>query len=161
MTHHVRPKQRIDARRGRLLIAAATITVAVSACSDNITVHGNLPKENDIEQIAVGLDDRNAVAQRLGTPSTLSTFQDDKWFYIGSKMEKVAFMKPQVVDRKIFVVSFDDSGTVDEKSLYTLEDGQFVDLVDRKTPTEGRELTVIQQFFGNLGRFSSQSEGTQ
>jgi outer membrane protein assembly factor BamE (lipoprotein component of BamABCDE complex) len=143
------------------LLAFAVVLGALVACADNVTVHGNLPKDQDIEQIAVGLDDRNSVAGRLGTPSTLSTFQDNKWFYIGSKMEKIAFMKPQVIDRKILVVSFNDAGTVDEKSLYTLEDGQVVDLVDRKTPTEGRELTILQQFFGNLGRFSSQSEGSQ
>jgi len=142
-------------------LLAACALFAAAACSDNVSVHGNLPKEKDINDIAVGLDDRNSVASRLGTPSTVSTFEDDKWYYIGSKMETVAFMKPQVVDRKVLVVSFDDAGSVSDKSLYTLEDGRVVDLVDRKTPTEGRELTILQQFFGNLGRFTSQSEGSQ
>jgi len=30
--------------------------------------------------------------------------------------------------------------------------------VNRKTPTKGKELTVIQQLIGNVGRFSSIEE---
>ncbi|MDX1710331.1 MAG: outer membrane protein assembly factor BamE [Rhodovibrionaceae bacterium] len=160
MKLHTRDTRHRGFRRATTLMAACAL-LAAAACSDNISVHGNLPKERDINEIAIGLDDRSSVADRLGTPSTVSTFEDDKWYYIGSKMEKVAFMKPQVIDRKVLVVSFDDAGSVSDKSLYTLEDGRVIDLVDRETPTEGRELTILQQFFGNLGRFSSQSEGSQ
>ena len=35
-----------------------------------------------------------------------------------------------------------------------MEDAQDVDPVDRETPTEGRDLTLLQQLFGNIGKFS-------
>ena len=55
-------------------------------------------------------------------------------------------------ERSIVVVSFDTTGYVEETAVYHLEDGRQIDPVDRITPTEGRELTVLQQLLGNFGR---------
>ncbi len=128
-------------------------TLALGACADEIAVRGNMPDPEDIDAIKVG-DNRRDVAERLGSPSTLSTFQDGKWYYIGQKTQQFAFMKPEVVERQIFVVSFDDKGIVQDTTLYALEDGQIIDPVSRTTPTEGQELTILQQLFGNIGRFN-------
>ena len=38
---------------------------------------------------------------------------------------------------------------------YGLEEGKIISYVDRTTPTRGRELTVLQQLFGNLGRLGA------
>jgi hypothetical protein len=37
---------------------------------------------------------------------------------------------------------------------YGLEDGQIIDFNTRKTPTRGRDFTILQQLFQNLGRFT-------
>ena len=37
---------------------------------------------------------------------------------------------------------------------YDLTDGKDVDMVTRITPTAGKELTVLEQIMGNVGRFS-------
>ena len=52
------------------------------------------------------------------------------------------------------LVSFDAANRVDILSEYDLEDGKPVIPTDRITPTAGKEITVLQQLFGNLGRFS-------
>jgi hypothetical protein len=36
-----------------------------------------------------------------------------------------------------------------------------VPYVREKTPTSGQEMTVLQQFVGNLGRFNKQGEGAK
>ena len=38
-------------------------------------------------------------------------------------------------------------------------DGQEIKVVKRKTPTRGKELTVIEQLLGNVGRFDDSSTG--
>ena len=40
---------------------------------------------------------------------------------------------------------------------FELEDGQEVAMVERETPTRGKELSLLQQLFGNLGRFNDVS----
>ena len=66
----------------------------------------------------------------------------------------MAFFEPEILERNVLVVSFTDDGRVDEKKVYTLNDSREVDPVDRVTPTEGKTLSVFQQLFGNIGRFT-------
>ena len=138
--------------RHRLLVATALFGVAATGCSPIVAVRGNMPDVEDIAVIRPGVDTRQDVIETLGSPSTLSTFEARTWFYIGQRTEQVAFFAPEVVDRSVFVVKFDSGGMVDETKLYTLHDGKVIDPVSRETPTEGRELTILQQIFGNLGR---------
>ena len=57
----------------------------------------------------------------------------------------------------MLVVAFDGNGRVSGTRTYTLADARDVDPVDRVTPTEGRELTLLQQLLGNIGRFPVES----
>lgn len=147
------PNQRLPGSRLRVALLAAGLCVGLAACGGEVAVRGNMPDPELIAEIQPGGDRREDVVDKLGSPSTVSTFLDRKWYYIGQKVEQFAFMSPTVVERSVLVVSFDETGTVDDTLMYTLEDGQIIDPVSRKTPTEGRELTVLQQLFGNLGRF--------
>jgi outer membrane protein assembly factor BamE (lipoprotein component of BamABCDE complex) len=142
----------------RLALAAAGATLLLAACSTEVTVRGNLPDPDAMSQVQIGASSRQQVAEILGSPSTISSFQDRTWYYIGQKQTQVAFLDPEVLERTVFVVAFDDAGMVKETAHYTLEDGIIIDPVTRETPTEGRELTVLQQIFGNLGKFPTSQQ---
>ena len=137
---------------GRVLLAAA-LSAGLAACGGEVVTRGNMPDAELIAEIEPGLDTREDVVDKLGSPSAISTFQDRKWYYVGQRTKNLAFFKPEVVERSVFVVAFDGTGLVDDTLLYTLEDGKIVNPVTRTTPTEGKELTILQQFFGNFGRF--------
>ncbi len=137
----------------RALAGAVVAALLLGGCAQPLKVRGNLPDPEVIGEIATGIHTRDDVKDKIGSPSAISTFEDDKWYYIGQKIKQFAFLKPKVVERSVLVVSFDESGVVDDTRLYTLEDGRIIDPVDRVTPTEGREITFLQQLLGNLGRF--------
>lgn len=149
----------ILAGRGPLRASAAALSAAliVAGCEPTYTSHGFAPQMADLEDIAVGQDTRGSVMRKLGRPSTVSSFEADVWYYEASKVETYAFYAPEVVERTVVAVKFDPNGLVTEVNRYGIEDGRIVDLVTRRTPTYGRELTVLQQIFGNLGRFGSGS----
>ncbi len=107
-----------------------------------------------VSKINPGVHTRIDIASLLGSPSTVSTFQDSKWYYIGQKTTQFAFFEPEILERKVLVISFDDAGYVADTRTYGIEDGKIIDPVERITPTEGRELSIIQQLLGNLGRFT-------
>lgn len=142
--------------RLRAALLAGTLAVTLGACAQTVQVRGNIPDEEIISKINPGVHSRIDIASLLGSPSTVSTFQDSKWYYIGQKSTQFAFFAPEVLERKVLVVSFDDAGVVVSTQTYALEDGKIIDPVDRITPTEGREITLLQQLLGNLGRFSGQ-----
>ncbi len=137
------------------MLLAGAVALALGACEQSVQVRGNIPDVDMVSKINPGIHTRVDIASLLGSPSTVSTFQDSKWYYIGQKTTQFAFFEPEVLERKVLVISFDDAGYVANTKTYGLEDGKIIDPVERITPTEGRELSFIQQLFGNLGRFTT------
>lgn len=135
-----------------LIVSAGLLLVG---CAPTYSNHGFMPAAADLDQITAGLDTRESVYRRLGNPSLSGAFHDDAWFYVASRVEHFAFYEPRVVDRTVVVVAFDEAGMVERVDRYGIEDGRVINLVTRTTPTFGRELTVLQQLFGNIGRFDS------
>ncbi len=133
--------------------------LGLGACSSGLNTHGNLPDKEVVEGIQPGVHSQQDVLGMLGSPSTVSTFEDSRWYYIGSRSETMAFFEPDVLERNVLVVSFSEDGRVDAKKVYTLNDSNDVDPVDRITPTEGKKLSLIQQLFGNVGRFTGTGTG--
>ena len=137
------------------VLFAGVLTLALGACEQSVQVRGNIPDTDAVSKISPGVHSRIDVASLLGSPSTVSTFEDSKWYYIGQKTTQFAFFEPEVLERKVLVISFNDAGYVADTKTYGLEDGKIIEPVGRITPTEGRELSVLQQLLGNLGRFTA------
>jgi outer membrane protein assembly factor BamE (lipoprotein component of BamABCDE complex) len=133
---------------------AIALVIALGACEPRLDTHGFMPNPELIAQIEPGVQDKAEVAEVLGTPSTVATFDQSIWYYITQQSRRFAFFKPEIVDQQVLVVKFDDADVVSEVNRYTIEDGLIVDPVTRKTPTVGKELTLLQQLFGNIGRFA-------
>lgn len=126
-----------------------------ASCSPIIENRGYVFDEKLLDQIKVNETISNDVMDILGSPSTTSAIDASTWYYIYSKAETVAFYHPTVTDRRVLAVSFDDDNKVNNLKYYGLEEGKIISYVDRTTPTRGRELTVLQQLFGNLGRLGA------
>jgi len=138
-----------------LLLALSSV---LPACARKIAVRGNLPEPELVIALQPGVSSREDVVRTLGSPSTVSSFESNIWFYIGERTEQTGFLDTEVVDRSVLVVSFQENGIVEDTRLFTIEDGRVINPVTRTTPTEGKELTVLQQIFLNLGRFNSPTD---
>tara|TARA_B100000315_G_scaffold223256_1_gene227897 strand:+ start:19101 stop:19583 length:483 start_codon:yes stop_codon:yes gene_type:complete len=148
---------------GRKLIrwaVAGTLVVAVSACAPRIATRGNLPDPDLLANIEVGQVNKRGVVELIGSPSSIAPFQGESWYYISERTETRAFFEPDVVERKVVIIRFDKKGIVSEVKTLGLKDGHDIAMVDRKTPTAGKEITLLQQLFGNIGRFESDVDPT-
>jgi outer membrane protein assembly factor BamE (lipoprotein component of BamABCDE complex) len=145
-------------KRGLLRLSAAALiaaAAATSACAPTHSYNGFLPDRNnqEIPEPQVGVDTRDTVVQRFGTPSTTAVFDQTAWYYVSSVQESVAFYTPRITERRVMVVRFDGE-TVAAVEKYGLERGRLVSYSDDATPTRGRELGVLEQLLGNVGRTS-------
>lgn len=134
-------------RASRLALAAALV---LSACAPQMRVHGYVPSAADVSRITPGVDDRFTVEEALGRPSSSGLLGDSTWYYVQSTTAQVAYNAPQVVDRVVLAVAFDDTGLVRSIDRYGIEDGRIINLTTRITETGGRQLGVLEQLFGNL-----------
>ncbi len=136
-----------------LLLAASALS---TACNPVLRNHGYVATAEKPQEVNPDTDTKSSVLARLGNPSVKSTFdeqvEDDVWYYISSVRQRYAYLRPQIEDRTITAIHFNPDGQVTEVAEFGLEDGVPVNYVDRKTPTRGRELSVLEQIFGTIGR---------
>ena len=137
-----------------LSIVSAVMIVTASACAPNIATRGNLPDPDKLAEIIPGEASRDDVADLLGSPSSAATFGDETWYYIAARVETVAFNEPEVIDQQVVAIKFGEDGLVTAIDTYGLDDARAVEIVERVTPTSGREVTILQQLLGNVGRFA-------
>lgn len=148
-------------RLRRAAIAAVVIVSAgiVSACNPTLRSHGFRYPDGEVPTLTPGEDTQASVLATLGNPSTRGAFEEDTWYYISATREYLAYLRPDTRERRIMAVRFDESGVVSSVDEYGLEDGRVVAFVDRETPTRGRELTLLEQLLGNVGRLPSEQFG--
>ncbi len=141
----------------RCVFGAALLALTVGACTRSIDNLGYMPDPDDVSRIKPGLQGRDEVREILGSPSSQGALADadDRWYYISKKTRSVAFFTPEVLDQKVIEIDFDKDGIVSEVRNYTLQDGEEIDPVARKTPSPGRELGFFEQLIGNIGKFNS------
>lgn len=136
-----------------ILIAAASLS---TACNPILRTHGYVPTADKPQAVNPDTDTKSSVLARLGNPSVKTTFdedlEDDTWYYITSVRQRYAYLRPKVEERTITAIEFNGDGQVTKVAEYGLEDGVPVNYVDRTTPTRGRELSVLEQIFGTIGR---------
>lgn len=138
---------------------AALIAVSLAACTPRSATRGSIPTEQQIEMVVPGVHGRDDVHSILGTPSVVSTFDENTWYYIGRRTTQYAFFRRKTAEQQVLIVRFGRDGRLDKISRLDENDGREVALVERETPSAGRKLGILQQLFSNLGRFSDgQSE---
>ena len=146
----------------RVMIAACAVGVlapgllSVGACAPITSYSGFQTIDADpAKDVKVGGDTKSTVRAKLGSPSATSTFDSNVWFYMNQVKERVAFERPKVVARHVTAISFDkESEQVTAVNNYTLKDGRVIAYNEHETPTRGRELTILEQILGTVGRGS-------
>lgn len=133
---------------------AAVLLAGIAACTPTIDQRGNLVDADRLAEIRPGASTKDAVSRILGTPSAVSTFDEKTWYYISRRTEQTAFFKPEITDQNVVIVDFDERGIVTAVRQQGMEARRDVEVVERATPTPGRELTFLEQLLGNVGRFN-------
>lgn len=131
---------------------------ATAACSPTIDARGNMPAPDRLAEIKPGRFTKSDVVALLGSPASTSVFGDDRWYYISSKMETFAFFKPEELERQVVVIDFDKTGSVTSVRKLGLKDGHDVAISTRETPTAGRDMSVLEQLLGNVGKFNDKAK---
>ena len=139
--------------RTKLLIAALSVAALTAACAPVVGQNGFQAIDTKPTDIVAGTDTRETVLTKLGSPSTTSTFESDTvWYYMSQVTEKFTFNRPEVTQRTVTEITFNDAGQVAGVRTLGLEDGDKVAMNGRETPTRGRELTILEQLLGNVAR---------
>ncbi len=130
----------------------------LTGCTPMVANRGNLLEDYQMKELAPGVDGRDEVVRKIGSPTTVAPFDDNTWYYMGQKTSKTGILDAKITEERIVIVTFDPVDGLVDRVVERKEGREDIPLVQRKTPTTGNEFTVIQQMMGNLGKFN-RSEG--
>ena len=139
-------------RRAAYAVISASL-LSTAACAPITSYSGFQAIESDPKDVKVAVDTKSTVRGKLGSPSATSTFDPNIWYYMNQVKQRVAFRRPQVIARNVTAITFNkENEQVESVNNYTLKDGKVIAFNGRETPTRGRELTILEQLLGNVGR---------
>lgn len=140
-------------RVGAAALAVLFLTAGCSIFEAPAVQRGNRVAPEDLAQITPGVQTRQDVQALLGSPSARSTFDDNEWYYISSVTRQRPGRMLAQSDQRVVAITFDASGKVSGIRELGAEDQQQVTFVRRETPVPGNERSLLQELFGNIGRF--------
>ena len=140
--------------RGRHIWLGAAMLL-LGACAAREEFRGHKTDPDQLAQLKAGTQGPEEVRGLLGSPSSISTFGEAgiTWYYIARETSQVAFLAEETVDQRVVAIDFKEGKVADVRQI-GMKDGKPVEPVARVTPTKGKELTVVEQFLGNIGKFN-------
>jgi len=127
--------------------------LAISACSDVVSTHGQVLQTTTIEDVRPGLATKQDIQTKLGSPTSTAAFDTSTWYYISQVRIRRSFFNPVTAQQRVLVLHFDGNDVLDRISMLDEDQSEEVTLVSRQTPTAGHKLSILEQLLGNVGRF--------
>jgi len=139
------------ARVPSLVSLALAAGLCAAGCTPINTYQGFQAVDQTPADVKVGEDTRSTVMARLGSPTAVSTFDKDTWYYMSQISSHTAFYHPRIARRDIYAISFKKGeDEVAAVNTFTLRDGRVIAYNGHETPTRGREMSVIEQLLGSV-----------
>ena len=145
-------------KNNKLITTFICIFIAVSlpSCGKVVQTRGYVTEFSRFGEIQIGKTSKEETLRLLGSPSTKSSFDNERWYYIGTKVKEAAFATPELVDQDVVLIAFDSNGIVEKiERTSSTQNNRNIIFADESTPTEGHEIGVVEQLLGNLGRFNA------
>ncbi|WP_246175727.1 outer membrane protein assembly factor BamE [Roseovarius bejariae] len=135
------------------MVAALGLS-ALTACSATYRNHGYVPPEEDLQQLVVGVDTRSTVDDVVGPPSVGGVLGDGNYYYVRKKVREYGMFRPEVVERQVLAISFDDTDAIANIERFGLEDGNVVPLSRRVTDSSVVDNGFLRQLLSNIGNIN-------
>ena len=128
------------------------LMVATLTCCRTNQV-GDVPADVRIHAIKAGKHTKEDVTRLLGSPTSITLFEKESWLYIESKERDRIFLPAKEIDRKVIKITFNNNGVVSKIKELSLDDGRKIAIDKTETQISGKDLSIIDEFIGNFGRF--------
>lgn len=128
--------------------------LALVGCVSIYRNHGYVPTDEDLESIKLGVDTRDSIAESIGTPSAEGVLNDSGFYYVSSRFRHYGAKEPEVVERELVALTFDQRGIVRNVEKFGLKDGRVIPLTRRISDSSVRDQTFLRQLLGNIGTFN-------
>ena len=132
------------------------ILLFLTSCLSQIENSGYSFELTDYK-IKKSISRKEEILKNMGSPTLISYINDEVlWIYYEEKIKKLLFFKPEILERKIIVVTFDKDNIAKEVTNYSLKDENEIKFSDKKTVITEIKKGFLSELFGNIGTVSPQ-----
>ena len=128
---------------------------AGAGCTRIQNNQGYIVDQELVAAVQPGVDNKQSVQKALGRPTLASQWDDNVWYYISRNTKQIAFARPRAASQNVLIVHFTSDGTVEKVEKRGLELAQNITPNKDKTPTLGRDESLWEDLFGNIGQVGS------
>ncbi|WP_010297053.1 outer membrane protein assembly factor BamE [Candidatus Odyssella thessalonicensis] len=138
-----------------LAIPTVILALLLGSCSPTVDNRGYEVDNRDFNKIIPGKSTKQTVEEAYGSPSTVSAFKPETWFYISKQTETKAFLTPQTLELTTYEVSFNDANIVSKVVERKGEHAREINPVKRETPSAGHQTGLLREVFSNFGKIAT------
>ena len=138
----------------RFIIFLFLLLFIVNCSSNKVSnTHGFTSLQAKYERIIINKTNKNDIYKILGPPSTISNFDENKWFYIQTRKENQSLLRlgiKKIEKNNILIVSFNNKGILEEKKILNLDDMNDIKYVKEITKKEYKQNNTIYKILSSL-----------
>jgi len=126
--------------------------------------HGSIFLEKKINEIIVNKFNKNDVKKILGPPSTISTFENQTWFYLESiktNSKLLKFGKRKLIKNDVLIIEFNKFGIVIDKKYLTKNDINKINFKKNITETDYSKRSITNKILSGLKDKMNDPKGTK
>ena len=124
-------------------------------CSSNKVSnnHGFISLQSKFEKITVNKTNKNDIFSIIGPPSSVSSFDNNKWFYIQRIKTNQSLLKlgvKKINKNNILIVKFNNKGILSEKNILNINDMNDIKFSKDITEKEFKQNDMLFKIFSSL-----------
>ena len=124
-------------------------------CSNNKVskIHGFRLIENKYEKVEISKDNKNDVRKLIGPPSSISKFDNNKWFYIEREKTNQSIVKlgiQKIEKNNVLILQFNKFGMLVDKKILNLDDMNKIAFNKNKTEKKFKQDNFLYNVFSSL-----------
>ena len=115
--------------------------------------HGSKQLQSKFEQIEINVTNKNDLYNIIGPPSSVSDFDDNKWFYFERLKTNQSLIKlgtQKIEKNNVLIVQFNNQGMLNSKKLLDLNDMNDLKHLNTITSKEFKQDNSIYNVFSSL-----------
>mgnify|MGYP006269620921 CR=1 FL=1 len=130
---------------------ALFLLTGIAGCGQQTINHGHQLNERVVDRLQENTSTKQDVLRALGSPAGFGALDPNVWIYPSLKTTKKPVEAAELEQVRTLVLTFNDAGVLTQKEIVRQTDPVMAQPVDKKTPTHGQSLGIIDQMLGNVG----------
>ena len=133
-----------------IFIFLFTLNCSSNKVSNN---HGLISLQTKFEKITINKTNKNDVINIIGPPSSISKFDENKWFYIQRIKTNQSLFKlgiKKIKKNDILIVKFNNRGIIEDKKILSINDMKDIKFSKNTTDSNIINKSFLYNFFNSI-----------